>query len=65
MLDASLALRDFSRSNNQKEIQNILLRNINDNDDNNEKKKKMFKNMGENILGGNFPGGIHQGEFDE
>ena len=61
-LDAPLALRDFSRSNKQKEIQNNLLRNINDNDDNNEKKKiKKFKNMGENILGGNFPGGIHQG----
>ena len=39
-------------------MQNNLLRNINDNDDNNEKKKKkMLKNMGENILGGNFPGG--------
>ena len=37
-LDAPLALRDFSRSNKQKEIQNNLLRNINDNDDNNEKK---------------------------
>ena len=43
-------------------MQNNLLRNINDNDDNNEKKKiKKFKNMDENILGGNFPGGIHQG----
>ena len=39
-------------------MQNNLLRNINDNDDNNEKKKKkMLKNMGENILDGNFPGG--------
>ena len=42
-------------------MQNNLLRNINDNDDKNKKKKKkkkkMLKNMGENILGGNFPGG--------
>ena len=30
-----------------------------------KKKKKKFKKMGENILSGNFPGGIHQGEFDE
>ena len=44
------------------ESQNSFLSNINDNGDNNEKKTKkikawvgIFKNMGENIPGGNFP----------
>ena len=46
------------------ELQNSLLRNINDDGDNNDKKQKklktwvgIFKNMGGNIPGGNFLGG--------
>ena len=62
-LDAPFALRDFSRSNKQKEIQNSLLRNINDNGDNNEKTKSL-KTWVEIFWARIFRGEFSRGEFD-
>ena len=54
-------LPDFSQSNKQKEIQNFLLRNINNNNDiNNEKTKCLKTRVGifwKGIFRGDFPGG--------